>query len=338
MLNHIRANLLLLAATLLLCSAVYPLILWVVGQTFFHDQAEGSLVTDTDGKVRGSRLIAQPFTGKEYFQPRPSAAGANGYDASASGASNWAASNALLRDRVARQLGPLVKYDKASPTKAGQRVGPDVEEWFAKQPADYPLLWAKAHPHLAAQWIKDNSEAVADFLPKDANDAKEIKDNADKFASIFFEKYVADERNKGWPTSVDKEYVDTDGAKKTKKVIEGVKTGDAVQAYLFDVWLAANKDNKDIVLERVPADMVMASGSGLDPHITLANAHYQLDGVADEWTAKTKSPREKVVAEIEKLLDEKKFAPMFGLFGEPMVNVLEVNLELPKRMEPLSKH
>jgi K+-transporting ATPase ATPase C chain len=326
MLNHIRANLLLLAATLLLCSVIYPFILWVVGQTFFHDQAEGSLITDADGKVRGSHLIAQPFTGSQYFQPRPSAAGANGYDASASGASNYAASNPLLRDRVAQKLGPMVRYDKSSPTKAGQKVGPDVEEWFAKQPADYPLVWAKAHPHVAAQWIKDNSDAVADFLQKDA---KDVKDNADKL--------VIDERNKGWPTSVDKEYVDTDGSKKTKKVIEGVKTGEDVQKYLFDVWLTAHKDNKDIVLEKAPADMVMASGSGLDPHITIANARYQLGGIADAWTTTTGAPRENVVAEIEKLLDEKKFAPMFGLFGEPMVNVLEVNLELPERMKALSK-
>src|SRR5947209_4956140 len=89
MLSHVRANLLLLAVTLVLCSFVYPLLLWVVGQAVFPDKAEGSLVV-VDGKVRGSSLIAQPFVGKEYFQPRPSAAGSSGYDASASGGSNLA--------------------------------------------------------------------------------------------------------------------------------------------------------------------------------------------------------------------------------------------------------
>src|SRR5260370_24478698 len=97
MLKHTRANLFLLAATLLLCSVIYPFILWVVGQTFFHDQAEGSLITDADGKVRGSHLIAQPFTGNQYFQPRPSAACANSYDASASRASYYDPSNPLIR-------------------------------------------------------------------------------------------------------------------------------------------------------------------------------------------------------------------------------------------------
>src|SRR5579859_3415613 len=170
MLSHIRANLLLLAVTLVLCSVVYPLILWVVGQTFFHDKAEGSLVV-VDGKVRGSSLIAQPFVGDGYFKPRPSAAG-NGYDASASGASNLAASNPLLRDRVARTLGPIVKYAKDSPTKPGEPVGPDVEEWFAKQAPNYALTWAKEHPKLAEQWVKDNYEAVADYLIKDKDDVK----------------------------------------------------------------------------------------------------------------------------------------------------------------------
>jgi K+-transporting ATPase ATPase C chain len=331
MLNHIRANLLLLAATLLLCSVAYPLILWLVGQSMFHDQAEGSMVTDPDGKVRGSRLIAQPFTGKEYFQPRPSAAGANGYDASASGASNYAASNPLLRDRVARQLGPMVRYAKDSPTKPGELVGPDIEAWFAKQPDNYALAWAKEHPKLAEQWVKDNFEAVANFLGKDKD---EVKNKAGDNVLPFFEAFVKAKGNQGaWPTTAEKMDGDT-----TTKVIEPVKNGDAVRSYFFDSWLTANKDNKEIVLEQVPADMVMASGSGLDPHITMANAKYQLGGVADEWATKTGAPRDRVVAEIEKLLDEKKFAPMFGLFGEPMVNVLEVNLELPKRMDPLAKH
>jgi K+-transporting ATPase ATPase C chain len=263
MFQHIRANLLLLVATLALCSVAYPLTLWAVGQTVFRHQAEGSMIEETvkDDKgehtiVRGSSLIAQAFTGKQYFQPRPSNAGNNGFDASASGASNWAASNPLLRDRVARQIGPMVKYDKTSPTKPGKEVGPDVEEWFAKQPGDYALTWAKQHPALAAQWIKDNSEAVAGFLEKEA---KDVKDNAADNVLPFFEKYVSDPQNKGtWPTSVDQESVEKDGTKTTKKVIKGHKTGDAVQAYFFDLWLTANKGNREIVLEKIPADMVMS--------------------------------------------------------------------------------
>src|SRR5690242_18726714 len=107
MLSHLRANLWLLSLTLLLCCVLYPLMLWVVGQILFPDQAEGSLIRGADGKLLGSRLIAQPFSKDEYFQPRPSAVS---YKADVSGASNWSASNHLLRDRVARQLGPMLNY------------------------------------------------------------------------------------------------------------------------------------------------------------------------------------------------------------------------------------
>jgi potassium-transporting ATPase KdpC subunit len=347
--SHLRANLVLLGSTLFLCSLVYPLVLWTVGQTVFHDKAEGSFIKEGD-TVRGSHLIGQPFTKPEYFWPRPSAAGSNnGYDASASGASNWAASNALLRDRVARQLGLIARYAKQSPTKPGEPVGDDVVEWFQKQPGDYALTWATQHPKLAEQWVKDNNEAVASFLKKDGD---EVKKKAADYALPFFQAYTKAAVNKGtWPTSADKTESD-----KTIKVIEPVKDGDAIKSYCFDAWLTANKDNKSIILEKVPADLVMSSGSGLDPHITLASANYQLGRIADEWTKKigateevgavaggpasaviTMRLRPKVGATIEKLLADKQFAPMFGLFGEPLVNVLEVNLELEKTLEPLWK-
>ena len=140
MIAHLRANLWLLALTVLLCSVLYPLVLLGIGQTVFHDKAQGSLLTDAQGHPIGSQLIAQPFTADEYFQPRPSAAS---YNAAASGASNWAASNYLLRDRVARQLGPIVKY--RSGPKKGQPVGPDIESWFQKDQFD-------GKPGIVAQW------------------------------------------------------------------------------------------------------------------------------------------------------------------------------------------
>src|SRR5438045_7645770 len=125
---HLRANLFLLVSTVVLVCGAYPLVLYGLGQTIFHDKADGSLIVDKDGKAIGSRLIAQPFTADEYFQPRPSAASYNG---AASGASTWGAANYLLRSRVAQALGPIVKYGPKSPKK-GQPVGPDIEAWFQK--------------------------------------------------------------------------------------------------------------------------------------------------------------------------------------------------------------
>ena len=141
MLAHLRANLWLLILNILICPILYPLVLLAVGQTVFRNQAEGSLVRGADGRVIGSTLIAQPFTKDEYFQPRPSAAS---YKAEASGASNWGASNYLLRDRVARQLGTIVRY-RGARAGQGKLVGPDVEAWF-KTRKDIVKQWANDHP------------------------------------------------------------------------------------------------------------------------------------------------------------------------------------------------
>jgi K+-transporting ATPase ATPase C chain len=77
--------------------------------------------------------------------------------------------------------------------------------------------------------------------------------------------------------------------------------------------------------------MVTTSGSGLDPHITLENAEFQLDRVAAKWAADTKGDPAKTRSEIEQILQANASAPFGGLAGEKMVNVLEVNLELRKR-------
>ena len=75
------AALLTLVFAVLLCGA-YPLAVWAGAQALFSAKANGSLITDKDGTVRGSALLAQSFTSDKYFQPRPSAAG-TGYDAAA---------------------------------------------------------------------------------------------------------------------------------------------------------------------------------------------------------------------------------------------------------------
>ena len=158
--THLRANLWLLVLTVLLCSVLYPLVLLGSRADAVPRQAQGSLLTDAEGKPIGSRLIAQPFvdaqgnTADEYFQPRPSAAS---YNAAASAASNWSGNNYQLRDRVARQLGPIVKY--ASGPKAGQPVAADVESWFQKDQFDgkpgIVAQWASLHSGVAGSWLHD---------------------------------------------------------------------------------------------------------------------------------------------------------------------------------------
>jgi K+-transporting ATPase ATPase C chain len=178
--------LLTLVFVVLLCG-VYPLAVWAGAQTLFPAQANGSLITDQDGAVRGSSLLAQSFTSDKYFQPRPSAAG-TGYDATSSSGTN---------------LGPT------------------------------------------SQKLNDSIKA-------------------------------------------------------------------AVAAYRTGNGLAADA--------AVPADAVTSSGSGLDPHISLANARLQAARVA--------KARNVPLAQVQSLIERTAHARDWGIFGEPTVNVLQLNLAL----------
>lgn len=182
----------LLALAILICGIIYPILLWGLGKVFFPVQAEGSLILDKQGTIRGSKLIAQAFTQDQYFHPRPSAAD---YDASASASSALAASNPELRKRVIKAI-------------------------------------IEAHPESQ---------------------------------------------------------------------------------------------------ENIPADMVTTSASGLDPDITLQNAEYQLKRVANRWAVILNRDPQAVRQEIYILLLKNAHAPLAGLAGEKLVNVLEINWQLQQR-------
>ena len=71
MLRYLSKGILLLGLTIVICCGIYPLAVWAIGRAFFPFQASGSLSKGPDGSIVGSKLIAQPFTKDEYFQPRP---------------------------------------------------------------------------------------------------------------------------------------------------------------------------------------------------------------------------------------------------------------------------
>ena len=123
-----------LAATLvltLLLGVGYPLAVTGVAQVVFPAQASGSLVKDTSGQVIGSSLLAQGFTRPEYLHPRPSAAGSDGYDASASSGSNLGPLNPKLGERITADVARL-KAEAEGPvpadavTTSGSGLDPDV--------------------------------------------------------------------------------------------------------------------------------------------------------------------------------------------------------------------
>jgi K+-transporting ATPase ATPase C chain len=115
LLAECRAALLATVTLALVCCGVYPLVVFAVGQAAFRNQANGSLITDGQGVVRGSELLGQGFTHAAYFHPRPSAAGA-GYDASASGGSNLGPTSGKLRDAVAERVAAYRRENGLQPT------------------------------------------------------------------------------------------------------------------------------------------------------------------------------------------------------------------------------
>jgi len=117
----------------------YPLVVTGLSQLFFHDKANGSLIY-SDGKLVGSALLGQSFTDAkgnplpQYFQPRPSSAGA-GYDGSSSGASNLGPSNPTLINEVSQRVRAYRQFNHLAPnaavpvdavTASGSGLDPDI--------------------------------------------------------------------------------------------------------------------------------------------------------------------------------------------------------------------
>jgi K+-transporting ATPase ATPase C chain len=143
----------------ILTGIIYPGVVTGLCQLMFRDKANGSLVS-VNGQVVGSSLIGQNFAKPEYFQPRPSAAGNDGYDPTASGGSNYGPTNQKLIDRV-----------KASVDKF-RKENPDYSEPI---PAD--LVTASASgldPHLSPASAYAEAPRIAKARGADVEAIREI--------------------------------------------------------------------------------------------------------------------------------------------------------------------
>ena len=107
-------------ATLMLaivCCGLYPLVVFGIAQALYRDKANGGLIVDQDGTVRGSKLLAQGFTADKYFHPRPSAAG-NGYDAANSSGSNLGPTSEKLNDAIKDRVAAYRKENGLNESEA----------------------------------------------------------------------------------------------------------------------------------------------------------------------------------------------------------------------------
>lgn len=132
--RYVLASIRMAVITLVVLGLVYPLAVTGLAQVLMPVQANGSLVT-REGAVIGSTLIGQTFTDAKYFRGRPSAAGADGYDATASSASNLAPTSKALVDIVGARVATAVAENPGlrsgrvpvdMVTSSGSGLDPDI--------------------------------------------------------------------------------------------------------------------------------------------------------------------------------------------------------------------
>jgi potassium-transporting ATPase KdpC subunit len=122
----------LLLAMTIVTGFLYPLVVTAVAQVAFPHQANGSFIVTADGRTIGSSLIGQAFSDPKYFWSRPSAAGADGYDGTASAGANLGPTNQKLLDAVSAQVDALraANGDKPIPvdlvTTSASGLDPDI--------------------------------------------------------------------------------------------------------------------------------------------------------------------------------------------------------------------
>lgn len=129
--SQIRCAALATLTLAVVCCGLYPVVVFGLSQALFRDKANGSLILDKGGSVRGSKLLGQSFTGEKYFHSRPSAAG-SGYDAANSGGSNLGPTSQKLHDAIQERVETYrnenrLKPDQPAPADAVTASGSGLD-------------------------------------------------------------------------------------------------------------------------------------------------------------------------------------------------------------------
>lgn len=308
--QHLAALRALLVFTVI-TGIVYPLAVW--GVAFLpglHDKAEGSIVRSADGKILGSKLIGQPFVGKDgsplkqYFQARPS-------DAADPSNSSDPGYNPLFTG--GSNLGP----------ESVQDILPDPKLVAANKPDP------KAKSSLLTT-VCSRSAAVGQLEGVDGSRPFCTSGGVGAVLSV-----IGPRESNGkvlHPTKVISvnEECSTDPKNPTKPFI-ATYLGVQVECAQFQKDYSLGYQEGQIVPIRgsapanpkVPADAVTADFSGLDPHISPAYAHLQAARVA-----KTRGIS---LDQVNAAISDNESGRTLGFMGEPTVNVLALNLELDKK-------
>jgi K+-transporting ATPase c subunit len=297
--QHLAAVRALLVVTVI-TGIAYPLVVWAVAQLpGLHDKAEGSII-QVAGKPVGSALIGQLFTDKDgnalpqYFQSRPSAAGA-GYDPTSTSASNLGPESIVDTPADPSQLKP-----GGDPSDAGFKAG---------------LLTTVCTRSAAVAQLEglDTSAGARPFCTGGGVGAVlSVIGPRDAGGNVVSPTKVVSVNE---PCSANQPpFLNTyEGVK-----VECAKFGDDYTiGQIVPIRGAAPTDPV------VPADAVTASGSGLDPNISPQYAALQIARVA--------KARGVSADEIRNLLADNEFGRDLGFLGEPRVNVLQLNLELDQK-------
>jgi K+-transporting ATPase ATPase C chain len=166
MANTLQVALRVTVVTLLLLGIVYPLASTWLARLLFPRQAGGSLVTDARGRVVGSELIAQAFSSAAYFQPRPSAAGDQGFDATASSGSNLGTTSKKLRERVQADVARLLRENPDAPgavpvdlvTASASGLDPHISPAAALWQVPRVAKARGVHPERVRQLVESQAE------------------------------------------------------------------------------------------------------------------------------------------------------------------------------------